>query len=134
MSTSLKGYFQTLTYIGGEAITPLSGSDFEITRAGYQAVYVGTPGALVVKTFDGSVLTFASASGLIPIAVNAVSASSTAADIIGLDPANQVFPTTTTTAAPTTTTEAPTTTTTTEEPTTTTTTEEPTTTTTTEGP
>jgi hypothetical protein len=136
MSTSLKGYFQTLTYIGGEAIAPLSGSDFEITRAGYQAVYVGTPGALVVKTFDGSVLTFASASGLIPIAVNAVSASSTAADIIGLDPANQVFPTTaaptTTTIAPTTT-EAPTTTTTTEEPTTTTTTEEPTTTTT-EGP
>jgi hypothetical protein len=133
MSTSLKGYFQTQTYIGGEAITPLSGSDFEITQLGFQALYVGTPGDLVVKTFDGSVLTFASASGLLPIAVNAVSASSTAADIIGLDPVNQVFPTTTTTAAPTTTTEAPTTTTTTEEPTTTTTTEEPTTTTT-EGP
>lgn len=128
MSTSLKGYFQTQTYIGGEVVTSLSGSDFEITQLGYQALYVGSVGSLVVKTFDGSVITFASASGFIPVAVNAVSASSTAANIIGLDAVNQVFPTTTT-AAPTTTTVAPTTTTTTEEATTTT--EAPTTTTTT---
>ena len=122
MSTSLKGYFESNTFIGGQAVTPISGSDFAATELGFQAVYVGTVGNLVVKTFDGSILTFVSASGLIPLAVNAVSSSSTAASIIGLDPVNQKFPTTTTTtAAPTTTTEAPTTTT--EAPTTTTTTE-----------
>ena len=115
MSTSLKGYFQTSTYNGGQPITALSGSDFTDSELGYQAVYVGTVGDLVVKAFDGSILTFVSASGLIPIAVAAVSASSTATNIIGLDPFNQIFPTTTTTtttAAPTTTTTAaPTTTT-----------------------
>ena len=120
MSTSLKGYFESRTYIGGEAITPLSGSDFSYAQLGYQAVYVGKEGTLVAKTFDGSVLTFVSASGLLPIAIAAVSASSTAESIIGFDPFNQVLPTTTTTtttAAPTTTTTlAPTTTTTTEAP------------------
>jgi hypothetical protein len=120
MSTSLKGYFESRTYIGGEANTPLSGSDFSYAQLGYQAVYVGKEGTLVAKTFDGSVLTFVSASGLLPIAIAAVSASSTAESIIGFDPFNQVLPTTTTTtttAAPTTTTTlAPTTTTTTEAP------------------
>jgi hypothetical protein len=116
MSTSLKGYFESNTFIGGQTVTPISGSDFAATELGFQAVYVGTVGNLVVKTFDGSILTFVSASGLIPLAVNAVSSSSTAGSIIGLDPVNQKFPTTTTTttAAPTTTTTAaPTTTTTT---------------------
>jgi hypothetical protein len=115
MSISLKGYYESKTYIGGQTITPLSGSAFDETKLGFQAVYVGTVGNLVVKTFDGSTLTFVSASGVLPIAVNAVSASSTAGNIVGLDPVDQFIPTTTTT----TTTEAPTTTTT-EAPTTTT--------------
>ena len=110
MSTSLKGYFETKTFIGGQPITTVSGSLFTESIGGYQAIYVGTPGNLVVKTFDGSILTFVSASGLLPIAINAVSASSTAANLVGLDPVNQFFPTTTTTTA------APTTTTTTEAP------------------
>ena len=118
MSISLKGYYESATYVGGQAITPLTGSAFADSQLGYQAVYVGTAGNLVVKTFDGSILTFASASGLIPVAIAAVSGSSTAANIIGLDPVNQVFPTTTTTTV------APTTTTTTAAPTTTTTTTE----------
>jgi hypothetical protein len=104
MSTSLKGYYQSVTYIGGQTIIPLDGHDFTYSELGYQAIYVGTPGKLVVKTFDGSILSFESASGFIPVAISAVSASSTAANIIGLDPYNQVFaPTTTTTLAPTTT-------------------------------
>ena len=118
MNTSLKGYLQTSTYNGGQPITTLSGSDFANSELGYQAVYVGTVGNLVVKTFDGSILTFVSASGLIPVAIAAVSASSTATNIIGLDPFNQIFPptTTTTTVAPTTTTTVAPTTTTTEAP------------------
>ena len=40
--------------------------------------------SLVVKTVDGSVLTFVSASGFIPGLITAVSASSTAGSIIGL--------------------------------------------------
>jgi hypothetical protein len=39
---------------------------------------------LVVKTVDGSVLTFVSASGFIPGLIAAVSASSTAGSIIAL--------------------------------------------------
>jgi hypothetical protein len=126
MSTSLKGYYQSLTYIGGQAITPVTGTEFDESQLGFQAIYVGTIGDLVVKTFDGSVLTFASASGLLPIAISAVSSSSTATNIIGLDPVNQIFPVPTTTTLAPTTTVAPTTT---EEPATTTT-EEPATTTT----
>ena len=122
MSISLKGYYESKTYIGGQAITPLTGSAFADSQLGYQAVYVGTVGNLVVKTFDGSILTFASASGVIPVAIAAVSGSSTAANIIGLDPVNQVFPTTTTTSTTTTTVAPTTTTTTTIAPTTTTTT------------
>jgi hypothetical protein len=47
-------------------------------------LYVGTVGNLVVKTYDQSVLTFASASGFIPGIVCAVSASSTATNIVAL--------------------------------------------------
>jgi hypothetical protein len=47
-------------------------------------LYVGQIGTLVIKTYDGSVLTLASASGFIPAIVTAVSASSTCGNIIAL--------------------------------------------------
>jgi hypothetical protein len=47
-------------------------------------LYAGVIGSLTVKTWDGSVLTFSSASGFIPGIITAVSASSTADRIIAL--------------------------------------------------
>jgi hypothetical protein len=32
MSTSLKGYFESNTFIGGQTVTPISGSDFAATE------------------------------------------------------------------------------------------------------
>ena len=123
------GFVSNPQFSGGEAITPLSGAAFDYANQGYGGLYVGTAGTLVVKTINGNVLTLVSASGFIPGIIGAVSASSTAANIIGFDPKPVSFPTTTTSTS---TTAAPTTSTTTEAPTTSTT-AAPTTSTTTAG-
>jgi hypothetical protein len=47
-------------------------------------LYVGNTGTLVTKTWDGSVLTLVSASGFIPGIITAVSASSTANNVVAL--------------------------------------------------
>jgi hypothetical protein len=110
--TNQKGYVTNPAFSGGEVVTPSTGSEFAQTNKGYGGLYVGTQGTLVLKTVDGSVLTLVSASGFINGLVAAVSASSTATNIVGFDPisVSVYVPTTTTT---TTTTAAPTTTTTT---------------------
>lgn len=79
-----KSYTENGQFSGGVTITPTSGSAFDTATTHYGGLYVGTIGNLVVKTVDGSVLTFVSASGFIPGLISAVSASSTAANIIGL--------------------------------------------------
>ena len=94
------GFVSNPQFSGGEAVTPLSGAAFAYANQGYGGLYVGTAGTLVVKTINGNVLTLVSASGFIPGIIGAVSASSTAANIIGFDPKPVSFPTTTTTAAP----------------------------------
>jgi hypothetical protein len=82
-------YITNPQFVGGVAVTPISGSAFESASAetpqfGFVAggLYVGQIGNLVIKTYDQSVITLASASGFIPGIVTAVSASSTAASII----------------------------------------------------
>ena len=77
-------YVENGQFSGGSAITPLSGGSFATASVVYGGLYVGEVGNLVVKTIDGSVLTFVSASGFIPGLVSAVSASSTCGSIIGL--------------------------------------------------
>jgi hypothetical protein len=64
--TNQLGYVSNPQFSGGEAVTPLSGSEFAWQNRGYGGIYVGTPGTLVVKTINGNVLTFISASGFIP--------------------------------------------------------------------
>lgn len=109
--TNQLGYVTNPQFSGGEAVTPISGTEFAWQNRGYGGLYVGTPGTLVVKTINGNVLTLVSASGFIPGLIGAVSSSSTAANIIGFDPIAVALPTSTTststTAAPTTTTAAP---------------------------
>jgi hypothetical protein len=84
-----QSYVTNPQFIGGVAVTPISGSTFASASGdrpqwGFVAggLYVGETGRLVVKTYDNSVLTFVSCSGFIPGAIAAVSASSTAASII----------------------------------------------------
>ena len=84
-------YITNPQFVGGVAVTAISGSAFASASAenpqfGFVAggLYVGTIGNLVVKTYDQSVLTFATASGFIPGIITAVSASSTAGNIIAL--------------------------------------------------
>jgi hypothetical protein len=110
--TNQLGFVTNPQFSGGEAVTPLSGSDFDYANRGYGGIYVGTPGTLVVKTINGNVITLVSASGFIPGLIGAVSASSTAANIIGFDPIPVALPTTTTSTSTTSTstTAAPTTT------------------------
>lgn len=86
-----QAYIENGMFSGGEAVTPVSGSEFDGYNGdnpqwGFNAggLYVGDQGSLTVKTIDNSVLTFVSASGFIPGLVAAVSASSTAAEIIAL--------------------------------------------------
>ena len=94
--TNTNGFVSNPQFSGGEAVTPLSGAAFAYANQGYGGLYVGTAGTLVVKTINGNVLTLVSASGFIPGIIGAVSASSTAANIIGFDPKPVSFPTTTT--------------------------------------
>jgi hypothetical protein len=84
-------YITNPQFVGGVAVTPISGSAFASASAenpqfGFVAggLYVGNTGDLVVKTWDQSVLTFTSASGFIPGIVCAVSSSSTARNVIAL--------------------------------------------------
>jgi hypothetical protein len=84
-------YVTNPQFVGGVSVTPISGSAFSSASAenpafGFVAggLYVGKQGNLVVKTYDQSVLTFQSASGFIPGIITAVSASSTALNIIAL--------------------------------------------------
>jgi len=78
------GYVENGQFAGGEIITLTTGSAFSNASGSYGGLYVGLVGNLTVKTVDGSVLTFVSASGFIPGLISAVSASSTAGSIIAL--------------------------------------------------
>jgi hypothetical protein len=78
------GYVENGQFAGGENITLTTGSAFLNASGSFGGLYVGLVGNLVVKTVDGSVLTFVSASGFIPGLISAVSASSTAGSIIAL--------------------------------------------------
>ena len=84
-------YIANPQFVGGVAVTPVTGSAFASASAnnpqfGFVAggLYVGTTGNITVKTVDGSVLTFVEAFGFIPGIITAVSGSSTAQDIIAL--------------------------------------------------
>ena len=80
------GYVENGQFAGGITLTApyLSGSAFAEGSASFGGLYVGQVGNVTVKTIDGSILTFVSASGFIPGLITAVSASSVAASIIGL--------------------------------------------------
>jgi len=84
-------YITNPQFVGGAAVIPISGSAFASASAnnpqfGFTAggLYVGEIGTLVVKTWDQSVFTMVSASGFIPGIITAVSASSTAGNIVAL--------------------------------------------------
>ena len=84
-------YVQNSQFSGGGAVTAVSGSTFASSsfsnpQFGFVAggLYVGGIGTLVAKTVDGSVLSFSNAYGFIPGLFTAVSASSTASDIVAL--------------------------------------------------
>ena len=81
-----KGNVENGQFTGGiQLIAPyLSSSAFLNASASYGGLYVGEVGSVTVKTIDGSVLTFVSASGFIPGLITAVSSSTTAASIIAL--------------------------------------------------
>jgi len=86
-----QSYITNPQFIGGVAVQPASGSQFNgynqsNPQWGFVAggLYVGNTGTLVAKTWDNSVLTFVSASGFIPGIFTAVSGSSTAGFIIAL--------------------------------------------------
>jgi hypothetical protein len=71
-------------FSGGQSVTLTSGATFLNASGSFGGLYVGEVGSLVVKTVDGSILTFVSASGFIPGLIAAVSSSSTAGSIIAL--------------------------------------------------
>ena len=84
-------YVTNPQFVGGVPVIPTSGSAFDGHNAnnpqfGFVAggLYVGEIGTLVVKTYDQSVFTMVSASGFIPGIITAVSASSTAGNIVAL--------------------------------------------------
>ena len=81
-----QSYVENGQFAGGTTLTApyLSGSAFLNASASYGGLYVGQVGNVTVKTVDGSILTFVSASGFIPGLIAAVSSSTTAASIIAL--------------------------------------------------
>ena len=86
-----QAYIENGMFSGGEAVVPVSGSEFDgysgdNPQWGYVAggLYIGGIGDLVFKTIDNSVITFTSASGYVPGLVSAVSSSSTATEIVAL--------------------------------------------------
>lgn len=79
-----QAYVENGQFSGGQSVTLTTGATFLNASGSFGGLYVGQVGNLVVKTVDGSVLTFVSASGFIPGLIAAVSASSTAGSIIAL--------------------------------------------------
>jgi hypothetical protein len=79
-----QAYVENGQFSGGSAVTLTTGATFLNASGSFGGLYVGEVGNLVVKTVDGSILTFVSASGFIPGLIAAVSASSTAGSIITL--------------------------------------------------
>jgi hypothetical protein len=86
-----QSYVTNPQFVGGVTVVPISGSTFDSASGdnpqwGFAAggIYVGNTGTLVCKTYDNSVLSFVSASGFMPGIFCAVSASSTARNIIAL--------------------------------------------------
>jgi hypothetical protein len=81
-----KGNVENGQFTGGvRLVAPyLSSSAFLNATETYGGLYVGEVGNVTVKTIDGSILTFVSASGFIPGLISAVSSSTTAASIIAL--------------------------------------------------
>jgi len=84
-------YITNPQFVGGIIVTAVTGSAFEDStpdnpQFGFVAggLYVGTSGTLTAKTYDGSVLSFVSASGFIPGIFTAVSGSSTAQNLVAL--------------------------------------------------
>lgn len=84
-------YITNPQFVGGVASNFLSGSTFDSASSnnpqwGFVAggLYVGSQGTLIAKTWDGSVLSFVSASGFIPGIFTAISGSTTAGNIIAL--------------------------------------------------
>jgi hypothetical protein len=78
-----ESYVINSQFSGGEVVTPTTGSAFTASGKLYGGLYVGTYGDLTIKTADNSVLTLKNVSGFVPGLVSAVSASSTASDIVG---------------------------------------------------
>jgi hypothetical protein len=70
-------------FSGGEAVSFASGSGFIESNKLYSGLYVGTYGNITIKTIDNSVITLKNISGFVPGLISAVSASSTASDIVG---------------------------------------------------
>ena len=88
---SQNSYITNPQFTGGALVVPISGSAFASASDanpafGFTAggLYIGNQGTLVAKTYDGSVLSFVSASGFIPGIFTAVSASSTTFNVIAL--------------------------------------------------
>jgi hypothetical protein len=81
-----QSYVENGQFSGGTTLLApyLSSSAFLDASASYGGLYVGEVGNVTVKTVDGSILTFVSASGFIPGLISAVSSSTTAASIIAL--------------------------------------------------
>jgi hypothetical protein len=84
-------YITNPQFTGGAVVAPISGSQFASASSdnpqfGFVAggLYVGSVGDMTVKTFDGSILNFVEVSGFVPGIITAVSASSTAQNIIAL--------------------------------------------------
>ena len=84
-------YISNPQFTGGVNVVPVTGSAFtnatpDNPAFGFVAggLYVGTIGNVTTKTYDGSVITFVSASGFIPGIFTAISGSSSALDIIAL--------------------------------------------------
>lgn len=86
-----ESYIENGMFSGAVEVVPVSGSTFDDYNGdnpqwGFVAggLYVGGIGDLALKTVDGSVVTFVSASGFVPGLVAAVSSSSTATGIVAL--------------------------------------------------
>jgi len=84
-----QSYISNPQFVGGVVVVPtgsMTGVTPDTPQFGFVAggLYVGNIGTLVAKTWDGSTLSFVSASGFIPGIFTAVSASSTAGSIIAL--------------------------------------------------
>ena len=80
-----QSYVTNAQFSGAEEIFGVTGSSWE-NGFGYIAggLYVGEVGNITVRTVDGSVVTFVSASGFIPGLITAVSGSTTAGSIVAL--------------------------------------------------